>query len=272
MNLDQVIHKYETQLTTLKLQNLDEVLVIFFNRPEKLNAISREMQNEIINLFQNLNNELAGNAVVLTGHGKAFMAGADIGEYKRDNIEEFVEFQRMGMKMYDSIRDSRLIVISAINGYALGGGLEMAIATDIIFAAVDAKLGLPEVKLGLLPGGGATTYLQSSLSEQALKYLLISGKSFTAQECLRFGVVQEIHESDSLLKECVALAAKINSYSRDAVTKAKNFLNNSYHLNLQDRLEVEHKNLIDLFDSEDGQEGISAFLEKRPAKFRGTNA
>jgi enoyl-CoA hydratase len=272
MNLDQIISKYETELKTLKLQNSDEVLIISFNRPDKLNAISSEMQHEIINLFKDLHKELPGNAVVLTGEGRAFMAGADISEYGRDNIEEFIEFQRIGMRMYDSIRNSRLIVISAVNGYALGGGLEMAIATDIIFASVEAKLGLPEVKLGLLPGGGATTYLQSALSEQTLKYLLISGKSLTAQECLRFGVIQEIHENDVLLKESVALASKINSYSTDAVTRAKKFLNKSYHPDLKDKLEIEHKNLIELFDSEDGQEGISAFLEKRPAKFRGTNA
>lgn len=271
MNLNEVISKYQINFKTLKLQNVNDVLVISFNRPDKLNAISSEMQYEIINLFNNLTNQLVDNAVVITGEGRSFMAGADISEYGRDNIEEFIEFQRVGMKMYDSIRNSHLIVISAVNGYALGGGLEMAISSDIIFAATDAKLGLPEVKLGLLPGGGATTYLQSALSEQTLKYLLISGKSLTAQECLRLGIVQEIHESESLLKESTALAVRINSYSKDAVVRAKSFLNDGYHPNLHEKLEVEHKNLIQLFDSEDGQEGISAFLEKRAAKFRGKN-
>lgn len=271
MNLNGVISKYQINFKTLKLQNVNDVLVISFNRPDKLNAISSEMQYEIINLFNNLTNQLVDNAVVITGEGRSFMAGADISEYGRDNIEEFIEFQRVGMKMYDSIRNSHLIVISAVNGYALGGGLEMAISSDIIFAATDAKLGLPEVKLGLLPGGGATTYLQSALSEQTLKYLLISGKSLTAQECLRLGIVQEIHESESLLKESTALAVRINSFSKDAVVRAKSFLNDGYHPNLQEKLEVEHKNLIQLFDSEDGQEGISAFLEKRAAKFRGKN-
>lgn len=271
MSIDQVVSKYQAQIATLKLQNTNDVLVISFNRPDKLNAISTQMQNDIINLFRNLKNEAVGNAVVLTGEGRAFMAGADISEYGRDNLDEFVEFQKNGQVMYDSIRNSNLVVVAAINGYALGGGLEMAIATDIIFAADDAKLGLPEVKLGLLPGGGATTYLQSALSEQTLKYLLISGKSLTAQDCLRMGIIQEVHEKDLLIKEATALAAKINSYSSEAVSRAKNFLNDSYHAAIQRNLEIEHRNLIELFDSEDGQEGISAFLAKRPAKFRGNN-
>ncbi len=267
MSLESFVKKFQNDLTTLSLKTMNDVLIISFNRPEKLNAISSEMQNEIIELFEFLKKEQFANALVLTGEGRAFMAGADISEYGRDNVNDFVDFQQNGQKMYDAIRNSDFVVIAAVNGYALGGGLEMALATDIIFAASDAKFGLPEIKLGLLPGGGATTYLQSALSEQSLKYLLISGKSISAQESLRLGIIQEVHEKENLLSASVELAAKLNTYSREATSKAKLFLNDSYHANLGAGLKQEHENLISLFDSDNGQEGISAFLEKRPANF-----
>jgi enoyl-CoA hydratase/carnithine racemase len=268
MSLESFVKKFQNDLTTLSLKAMNDVLVISFNRPEKLNAISSDMQNEIIELFEFLKKEQFANALVLTGEGRAFMAGADISEYGRDNVNDFVDFQKNGQKMYDAIRNSDFVVIAAVNGYALGGGLEMALATDIIFAASDAKFGLPEIKLGLLPGGGATNYLQAALSEQSLKYLLISGKSISAQESLRLGIIQEVHENENLISASVELAVKINTYSREATSKAKFFLNSGYHADLDARLKQEHQNLISLFDSDNGQEGISAFLEKRPAKFK----
>lgn len=247
------------------------VPVITITREEKLNALNTEVFGEIQRAVEWLSEESDSNTIILTGSGRAFIAGADLGEYGDSSAENFEAFQRLGQKVYGALRDSNKIIVAALNGYALGGGLEMAIATDIVFASSYAKLGLPEVKLGLLPGGGGTVFLGDFLPPGVVKDIILTGRMLSADEAFRWGIVQKVSVAEELLGDAVDYCRGLNTLSPDALGEIKNALDPRRKTSIDEKLVVEREALMRLYHSDNGQEGIRAFLEKRDPTFRGQN-
>lgn len=253
------------QCKLLQVADVDGVLVVRFNRPDKLNAMSTEMIDELIEVFGVIAGDPSRSAVVLTGTGRAFMAGADIEGYAGGNRQAFVDFQRHGAKGYAALRNSPVIVVAAVNGFALGGGLEMVLAADVAIGAQSARLGLPEVKLGLLPGGGGTTFLRSVLPPAVHKDLLLSGRALTADEAYLRGLLTRVVADDELEQTAISYARKLQGFSRVALREIKELL--AQQGSVADLLELEHQALLRCFDSADGREGIQAFVDKREPRF-----
>jgi enoyl-CoA hydratase len=249
--------------------NIDQsgtVPIMTFTRPEKLNALNSEMFQEIGEAVAWLDSTSSSNSVVMTGSGKAFIAGADLSQYGQSDLASFENFQALGTTVYDSVRDSRQIYIAAVNGFALGGGMEMVLACDVVFASNRAKLGLPEIGVGLLPGGGGTALLASMVPAGVAKDLILSGRHMAADEALAYGLVQYVTGPHGLLPEAVAYGEKLNTYSPQALDDIKKLLDARLVISPGAR-ERERQGVMRLFDSPDGKEGVTAFLDKRPPRF-----
>lgn len=252
--------------TYLEVDQSGTVPIITFTRPEKLNALNSDMFTEIGEAVTWLDSTSPSNAVVMTGSGKAFIAGADLSQYGQSDVASFEQFQALGTRVYDQVRDSRQIFIAAVNGFALGGGMEMVLSCDIVFASNRAKLGLPEIGVGLLPGGGGTAFLASMLPAGVSKDLILSGRHMSADEARALGLVQYVTGPAGLLAEAVAYGERLNTYSPQALHDIKKLLDPRIGLSPGAR-ERERDAVVRLFDSPDGKEGVTAFLEKRPPVF-----
>jgi enoyl-CoA hydratase len=252
--------------TYLELDQSGPVPIITFTRPEKLNALNSEMFTEIGEAVRWLDSNSPSNAVIMTGSGKAFIAGADLSQYGQSDLASFESFQALGTTVYDSLRDSRQIIIAAVNGFALGGGMEMVLACDIAFASNRAKLGLPEIGVGLLPGGSGTALLASMVPAGVAKDLILSGRQMSADEARSYGFIQYVTGPSGLLPEAIAYAEKLNTYSPTALDEIKKLLDPRLAFTEGAR-ERERQGVMRLFDSPDGQEGVTAFLEKRSPRF-----
>ena len=178
--------------STVLLHQADGIATLTFNRPSQLNAMNREMMESIIATLDAVNQDAESRVLVITGEGRAFMAGADIKEYACQTREAFESFQVLGRRVYDAIEGLSKPVIAAINGYAFGGGLEIALACDMLVAAEGAKMGLPEILLHLIPGGGGTQRLPKKLGHGYANELLMSGRTATAEEFLERGLLNRI--------------------------------------------------------------------------------
>lgn len=251
----------------LRVDDRDGVLWVRFDRPDKLNAMCRPMLDEIIRTFDTISTDSDVRAVVVTGIGRAFMAGADIVDYADGDRQAFVEFQRHGARAYAAIRSCPAVVIAAVNGFALGGGLEMVLSTDVVIAAESARLGLPEIKLGLLPGGGGTAYLRTVLPAAVLKDLLLSGRAMTAEEAWQRGIVSRVVADGDLADTAAAYARKLSGYSGAALAEIKALVDPRGAGDIGTMLQDEHQALVRLFDGPDGREGIAAFVHKREPRF-----
>lgn len=244
------------------------VPIVTLDRPEKLNALNSELFEEIGSIVEWLDQESSSRAMILTGSGKGFIAGADLSEYADSGDQQFEVFQQLGESVYDKIRSSSQIVVAAVNGFALGGGMEMVLACDVAFASERAKLGLPEVGVALLPGGGGTAFLKSGLPRGVVKDLILSGRMLRADEALLRGFVQHVVPGEDLLREAVQYCAQVNSRSPEAIRTIKRVLDPRTDTVATD-LKDERAALMELFRGYNGQEGIRAFLEKRDPKFIG---
>jgi enoyl-CoA hydratase len=253
----------------LILDRRDRVAVITVNRPEKLNALNLATRKEILSAFEQLRNDPEVRVVVITGAGdKAFIAGADINEFAGKTALQQREVMRSA-RAFDVMEDFPKPVIAMINGYALGGGCELAMACDIRIASTKAKLGQPEIKLGIIPGGGGTQRLPRLIGEGKAMELILTGDMINAEEALRLGLVNHVVPPEELESKTMELAHKIAEMSPVALMAAKQTVKNAARLDLRAGLEAE----IDLFSlcfcSEDKEEGVRAFMEKRKADFRG---
>lgn len=252
----------------LTISELSGVQVITLNRPEKLNALNSGLFNEIKTAIRWLDQSATSRAIVMTGKGRGFIAGADLSEYAEAGADEFEKFQELGQTVYDSIRDSSQIVVAAVNGFALGGGMEMVLACDVAFASDRAKLGLPEIGVALLPGGGGTAFLKSGFPRSVVKDLVLSGRMLRAEEALNRGLVQYVVPSEELLQRTVEYCAQLNLRSPEAIRSIKRILD-PRGAEMRERLENERGVLMELFRGADGREGIKAFLDKRDPHFVG---
>ena len=243
------------------------VATITLNRPEKLNAVTPAMSDTLVARIKEFNERSDVRILVLTGAGeKAFCAGSDIGEL--DTYGSPWEF-RNRPDYCDAIRSSRKPVVCAINGYALGGGLETAMSCDIRIAADHARLGSPEVKLGWIGGGGMAFMLAHNIGASNAAMMLMGGDHVSAQQAFQWGLVSELHPAANLLARAQEIAATIASRPPVAVETAKANLRAAYTMPLEMAIQYERDLQTVCFATEDAAEGRAAFKERRPATFKG---
>ena len=244
------------------------VAYIMINREKALNALNHRVMTRLDQIFSELEDDEAVLVIVITGAGqKAFVAGADVKEIKEAG-DKRTEVIRQGQEILSKIRSSSKAVIAAINGFALGGGCELAMACDIRIASENAKLGLPETKLGLMPGYGGTQLLPRLIGTARAKYVILTGEMITAAEAYQFGLVEKVCNSENLMDEVNQLAKRIASNGPLAVKACKRAIHMGMELSLDDALRLELEKYDKVAHSEDAEEGITAFLEKRTPTFK----
>lgn len=244
------------------------VALITFNRPEKLNALSEDMQNELILALDNVDQDDDVRVVMFTGSGdKAFVAGADINEYRGLQIKKFNDYQLQGRKAFETIEQLPKPTIALVNGYAMGGGFEIALACDLMIVASNAQMGLPEGLLGLCPGGGGTQRLLRAVGKAVTLDVLLSAKRIKADEALRLGLASQVCSQDNLMSEGLKKASYLLKVSPTAQAAMKKLVRNGLDTPLESGLSWEQAELLQLYCSTDGQEGVSAFLDKRTTSF-----
>jgi enoyl-CoA hydratase len=253
------------------VERASSVATVTLNRPEVLNALNGRMLDELAETFSRLASDPELRAVIVTGAGsKAFAAGADIGELHALSDALAGEAQaRRGQAVTVAIERLAVPVIAAVNGFALGGGCELAMACDIRIAAEHARFGQPEVNLGVLPGYGGTQRLTRLVGEGMAMYLCLTGEMIDAQEALRIGLVQKVVPSEGLLAEAERIASLIAAKGPLAVAATKRAIVDGAALPLADALALEALRFGQLVGTEDFKEGSAAFLGKRKATFRG---
>lgn len=244
---------------------------ITVQRPEVLNALNRETLAELEQAVERVEADEKIRALIITGAGdKAFVAGADIGELSR--IPSAAEGERLavrGQELFSRIEEMSKPVIMAINGYALGGGCELAMSGDILIASEKARFGQPEVNLGVIPGYGGTQRLARLVGKTTAKYLCLTGEMISAEEALRLGLVQRVVPHDQLLEEARKLAKLLAQKAPIAMKYIKKSVNQGAETDLKSGLRLEAAYFGLSFDTQDRREGMKAFLEKRTPQFRG---
>ncbi|MBM4345341.1 MAG: enoyl-CoA hydratase/isomerase family protein [Deltaproteobacteria bacterium] len=246
------------------------VAVLTLNRPAALNALNAELLVALLDRLTALAPDPSIRAVVVTGAGeKAFVAGADIAAMQAMAPDEALAFARAGGAVARRIAQMPQVVIAAVNGFALGGGCELALACDIVLASAKAKLGLPEVTLGVIPGFGGTQRLLRIIGVHAARRWVLSGDVFGADEALRYGVVQELHAPEELLAKAIDLGRRIATRGPLAVAAAKRVIAQGADQSLDAAIDAEARAFADCFATADQREGMAAFLAKRPAVFMG---
>ena len=248
----------------------DGIGVLSINRPKVLNALDWDTLRELGKFFEEVLPDEGLKALIVTGAGdKAFVAGADIAQMNGMSAREFKKYVDYAHKVYQLLEDDPCPSIAAVNGYALGGGCELALACDIRIASDKARLGFPEVKLGIFPGWGGTQRITRVLGLGKTKELVFTGEMIDAQEALRIGLVEKVVPHDKIMEEAMALAGSIAKCGPLAVRLSKTAINAGSEMDLQKALLLE-KSLVSIcFDSSDRVEGMEAFLEKREPSFSG---
>ena len=232
--------------------------LIRFNRPEQLNAMNSRMIRQICEAIARADAAPEARIIVLGGHGTSFMAGADIKEYAQLTDQTFAEFQRQGARIYSMIEDSSKLVVAAVNGHALGGGFEIALASDLIVANAQARLGLPEIRLGLVPGGGGTQRLVRKLPYNRALELLVTGAAREATQWHEWGVVNVIAEGDAV-EAALAWCGRFAESSPEALAQAKRLARAARDRQFAAGLEEEYEALRLLHRTPYAQAHIEAF-------------
>jgi len=242
----------------------EKVGIVKMNRPEALNALNTETLLELSKAMHNLSFENENvRVIILTGEGKAFVAGADIAEMKDLLPLQAREFSQLGQRVFHFIATQEKPVIAAVNGFALGGGCELALACDIRIASDKAKLGQPEVNLGVIPGFAGTQRLSRLVGVSKAKEMIFTGDTIDAQTALSIGLVNQVVPADQLISVCLELANKIASKGPTAVKLAKTVINQGIQANLSTGSAYEKEAFGLCFATGEPKEGMSAFLEKR---------
>ncbi len=243
--------------------------IVTINRPKALNALNLQTLEELLHCFTELKDDTETSVIILTGGGeKSFVAGADISHMKNLDTLQAKHFATLGHKVLGVIESHPKPVIAAINGFALGGGCEIAISCDMRFASDNAKFGQPEVNLGVIPGFGGTQRLPRLIGKGLANELILSGEIIDAEEALRIGLVNKVYPQAELMQKCLDLAEKIGSRGPLAVRLCKESVNNGMEMDLGRACNYELDLFALCFASPEQKEGMSAFLEKRPPKFK----
>jgi enoyl-CoA hydratase len=255
------------EYNNLILEKEDELAIVKINRPP-VNALNSEVVTEIHQMFDELEKDDQVKVIILTGEGKAFVAGADISEMVDFGPEGGAEFSKKGQAAFDKIENTPKPVIAAINGFALGGGCEIAMACDIRIAVEGAKLGQPEVNLGVIPGFAGTQRLPRLVGKGKAKELIFTGNMITAEEAEQIGLVNQVLTAEELMNTAKEMAKTIASKGPAAVRAAKFAINEGVNYELSKGLEIENEAFSKLFETEDQKEGMKAFLEKRKPEWK----
>ena len=243
--------------------------IIRLDRPEVLNAIDTPTQEALIALLDQVQRSSEVRCLILTGVGRAFCAGGDISEESEKDVLSGYAFSVLGHQMTNALASCKLPIIAAINGYALGGGLEYALACDLRFAAETAKLGAPESNLGVIPGAGGTQRLPRLVGTAKAKEMIYTGKKYTAEECLQMGLVDRVFPAEDLLDETVAFARSLAERSPLSIQITKFAIDRGIELDLANALDLEATLYGLIHSTRDAKEGLNAFLEKREPHFEG---
>jgi enoyl-CoA hydratase/carnithine racemase len=248
----------------------DAIAILTFNRPEKLNALSTPLLQEFEAHLKHIEADSAIRVVILTGAGdKAFVAGADIGEYAGQDYAAFVAYQLNSRRLFDYLEQFPKPVIAAINGYALGGGFEIALCCDILIASTSTRLGLPEGLLGLSPGGGGTQRLMRAVGRYVAADVLLSARRLTGQRAYELGLAAELAEPGELMAKTIAKAEYILKVAPLSAREMKRLIRTGLDAALPTGLSLEQEVLFRLYNTHDAAEGIQAFVEKRDPQFKG---
>jgi enoyl-CoA hydratase len=258
-------------MSSLRTETTDRVALITISRPEKLNALDESVVNALLSTFTELSlaGEAAPRAAIITGEGKAFCAGADIAAMATMPPARAKRFADLGHRLGALIESLDFPVIAAVNGAALGGGCELALACDFIYASDKAKFGQPEVKLGVIPGFGGTQRLARRVGIGKARELCYTGDIINAEEALRIGLTNAVVAADELLAKSKEVAMKIASVGPLAIAAAKRVMVRGEDQSLASANELEAQAFAQLFGSEDQKSGMRAFIEKTPATFTG---
>jgi len=259
-----------TQFENIKFETRNQIAYITVDRPKVLNALNMATMEELRRAFTSVKDDANVRVVIFTGTGeKAFIAGADISELNRQGPVEAKEYTHRGQAVLDLIENLGKPVIACINGFALGGGCEIAMACTMRIASENAKLGQPEVKLGLIPGYGGSQRLPRLVGKGLAQQILLTGEMLPAQEALRIGLVNEVVPAAELISRAEAIAQKIIANAPVAVQYTMEAVNKGMEMSLQDGLYLEAVLFGLVCATDDKAEGTKAFLEKRPAQFKG---
>ena len=244
---------------------IDRVVLVTINRPEALNALNAQIMNDVVKSIQQLDNSPAIGCFVLTGTDKAFAAGADIRELASYDYQAMAQQDILsGWLMFAQLRTPK---IAAVNGYALGGGCELAMMCDLIYASDNAKFGQPEIKLGLIPGMGGSQRLTHLIGRAKAMDMILTGRMMSADEAERAGLVSRLFPADSLLQETLDSARQIAGYGKMATMVARDAVNMAEETGISQGLLFERRTYHALWATDDAREGMDAFLEKRKAEF-----
>ena len=252
----------------LKIERQDGITVMKISAPKSLNALNSTILKEIDSFVSGLDNTT--RVLIITGDGeKSFVAGADISEMAHLNEPQGFEFGRLGAQVFRKIETLPIPVIAAVNGFALGGGCELAMACDIRIASVKAKFGQPEVGLGIIPGFSGTHRLPKLIGQGYAKEMIYTGKVIRADEALRIGLVNATYEPEELMPKALEMAAMMLKNAPVAIRLAKQSINEGYDLDADGAIALENKLFGQCFSTKDQKEGMDAFLNKRKADFIG---
>jgi enoyl-CoA hydratase len=255
---------------TILFEINDNIATITINRPKSLNALNTEVLNEIFQAVESVAANEEIRVLILTGNGeKAFVAGADITELAELNALGAKFFASNGHKTMSSLQNLTIPVIAAVNGFALGGGLELALSCDFIYASENAKFGLPEITLGLIPGFGGTQRLSRIIGKNLAKEMIFTGKMISAEEAVRIGFVNLVVSADALMESVIKTAKGIALKGKASLNMAKQTINQGLDVDLATGCRMEIDAFALCVASEDAQEGTRAFLEKRKPVFKG---
>lgn len=249
--------------TTLKFGISENIAEVIISRPEALNALNSTVFKDLNSVLDIIESNDDIRAVILTGEGKAFVAGADIAQMSDMETEQAQVFAKTGHDTFNRIAALKMPVIAAVNGFALGGGCELAMACDIRIANNYAKFGQPEVNLGLIPGYCGTQRLSRLIGLSNAMHLLVTADMIDANEAYRLGLVQKVVDAAELMNEAHKMAKKIASKGKLSVEKVKEVTLKGFYMNFDEASELEVKEFANLFGKPESKEGMNAFLEKR---------
>ena len=257
-------------LENIILEHEKGIATLYINRPEKLNALNKATIQELHETLKMVDENPEVRVVIITGTGeKAFVAGADIAEFAHFSVEEGAQLATKGQQLlFDFIENMKTPVIAAVNGFALGGGLELAMACHFRIASENAKMGLPETSLGLIPGYGGTQRLSQLVGKGRAMEMILTAGMIDADTAKIYGLVNQVVPQEDLFSAYMAIATRIMKNSPVAISKAIEAVNANYVSGING-FEVEIKNFGDCFATDDFKEGTTAFLEKRKAEFKG---
>ncbi|MBM7622640.1 enoyl-CoA hydratase-related protein [Sporohalobacter salinus] len=253
----------------IEIEDKGNWALVKINRPKVMNSLNNEVLTELKMAIKELNQNDEIKVIAITGKGKAFVAGADISAMKEMDNFEAKEFAKLGHETFRTIEESSKPIIAGINGFALGGGCELALACDIRIASNKAQFGQPEINLGIIPGFGGTQRLSKIVGEAKAKELILTGKKIKAEEALKIGLVNEVTTKDELLIRLEEMATKIASNSSLILKIAKKAVNRGLEKDILEGTKLEADLFSLCFTTEDQKEGMNAFLNKREPNFSG---